>query len=441
MDKKVAVLTNLMDLPRQYGVVPVVLNQLSMLDKFGANPVLFAVRGFNKHPDRKMIPSNIEVRDSVPFAHIFDYQPGTPEQTYDVDGVGLHGGPSGNKTNYKKQVDYYTELLDPQLAEFDVVITHDIMFQSWFLTMNAAVRRIGKNHPNIKWLHWCHSGPSPRQATSGIHLDRYSGMPNSVFVIPNESMGPKFAEMYNVPLSEIKAVYHTFDPKEFFDMHPLSREMIDKHDLASCDYLTVWPTRIDHVETKGIREAILWAAQMNKYSNTKLLFLNSWSGGKEYPAKIKGLHDYAESKGMPKGNLIFSSEMGLEWVNGVPKQVVRDMLMIGDIYISPSQTETFSLAMIEAAACKNLLVLNEDLTVYKELAGDRAEYILNGSCWGGTQVTRNFDPSKDQYYLERAKDITETLKKNKAIQQHRHVLKYYNQEWVWNNQLKPLIFN
>ena len=78
---------------------------------------------------------------------------------------------------------------------------------------------------------------------------------------------------------------------------------------------------------------------------------------------------------MPQENLIFSSEMGSEWEDGVPHKVVYDMFKIGNLFILPSETETFSLITLEAAAYKNLLVLNEDLLVMKELVEDNALYI------------------------------------------------------------------
>jgi len=438
MVSKVAVLTTFMDLPSGYGLVPVVLNQLRMLVEHGYKPGFFVVEGFEKHPDMKKVPEGVEVKPCVPFMHLYDYQPGTKKQTYNVSAKGVYGKPS--KTNFDKQVKLIEEKLEPELSKYNVVITHDIVFQTWFVVHNQAIRNIAKRHPNIRWIHWLHSGPQPRpNKLEYPHTLRFSGMPNSVWVSPNESMIPKFAEMYNIPRKKVKAVYHTFDVYKFFDMHPWSIKLIEKHNLLNCDVLCVWATRIDHPEGKGLRKAIWVIAQLNKLVDAKLLFLNSWSNRPESKQTIANLRKEADMWGLPQENLIFSSEMGKEWELGVPHKVVRDMLWIANLFILPSQSETFSLAMVEAAACKNLLVLNEDLTVMHELAEDNAIYSYFGSEWGGVKITRHYEPNAQAFFMDEARRILEELKKHKSLMQHRKVLRVFNNDWVWKNQLEPLI--
>jgi len=279
--------------------------------------------------------------------------------------------------------------LDEWLMEYPVIITHDILFQTWFVTHNQAIRNIGKNHPEIKWIHWLHSGPSPRPSKLEYpHTLRFEGMPNSIFVSPNDTMRRKFAEMYNVPLKTIKTVNHTISQERHFEMQPISIEMIEKHGLVDCDGLVVWPTRIDHPEGKGMFTAIHLVGQMNKFANIKFLFLNSWSSDPRAKRNIKRMRAEAEKWGLPQEHLIFSSEWGPEYENGVESEVVRDMLTVGDMFVFPSRTETFSLGMLEAAIHKNMLILNEDLVVMKELAGDRADYMPAGAEWGRECPTR-----------------------------------------------------
>jgi len=315
-------------------------------------------------------------------------------------------------------------------------------------------------------------------------------MDNSLLISPNDSMRPKFAAMYDVPLSSVRTVYHIFDPVAFFGMHPLSVEIARRHNFYSCDGLVVWPTRIDSPDAKGMYDAIRLVSQMNKFANVKFLFLNSWSGSDKAKKNIKSMKREAEKWGLPKENLIFSSEIDKKYENGVPPQVVKDMMMIGDMFILPSQTETFSLAMAEAAACKNMLILNESLDVLSELAGDRADYIRTGSEWGGIKNREHYwGPERNcpecgtlcdivqdgKYFMcpecrkkRRAKESPESYWREQAhhllgrlgfvdyrcehcekslgkigaynpLRQHRHVLKYFNQDWIYKNQLEPLL--
>src|SRR4030042_5003824 len=131
-NKRVAVLTQLADLPRSYGVVPVVLNQLDMLIKYGWEVDFYAIKGFKSHPDAKLIPQKVNIMDDVPFCHLFDYADGVPAQENDIDGVGKHGNP--NITNFNRQVKLLEDTLEPILKDYETIITHDVIFQGWYAT-------------------------------------------------------------------------------------------------------------------------------------------------------------------------------------------------------------------------------------------------------------------------------------------------------------------
>jgi len=464
MERAVAILTTFQDLPSSYGLVPVVLNQIKQLVKHGWEVGFYTQAGFESHIDAGDVPEGAELIPRVPFTHLYDYLPGTKTQKNQVSGVGKHL-PSGNLTNFKRQVKLIEKSLEPWLMEYPVVITHDVLFQTWFVPHNQAIRNIGKKHPEIRWLHWLHSGPSPRPADVKYpHTLRHKRMANSLLISPNDTMRQKFAEMYDVPINMVKTVYHTFDPFEFFNMHPLSEEMIKRYKLRSCDGLVVLATRIDHLRAKGMYEAIHLVSQMNRFANIKFLFLNSWSSSPQAKRNISTLKAEAEKWGMPKGNLIFSSEVDKKYENGVPRQVVKDMMMIGDMFISFSVSETWSLAKDEAAACKNMIILNEDLAVFTELGGDRVDYAPTGSEWGGTKVARHYwgpegekEPENPElFWRTKAHDLLARLGfvdytcehcggdlgkigAYNPLRQHRHVLKYYNSDWTYKTQLEPLL--
>lgn len=461
--ERVALLTTFRSLPSGYGLVPVVLSQLRSLTSHGYNVDFYCEENFGRHPDRERLPEGVRCMPKVPMVHLFDYQPGRPIQRHDVDGKGEHH-PKGNRTNFERQVEYIYEALEPYLKNYDVILTHDIVFQTWFLTHNAAIRKIAEKHPEVRWIHWLHSGPSPRP--SGVnypHVFRYSDMTNSVWASPNETMVRKFAQMYDIPERYIRVVYHRLDPEAFFDMHPISVELIEKYNLYDPEVLAVWATRIDHPEAKGMYEVLRIIGWMNRIlhkdnvdANAVILFLNSWSKDPKAKETIKTLRKFAEENGVPKECLIFSSELKPEVENGVPWKVVRDMYWIGNCFLSGSVTETFSLATWEAAITKNMLILNERLGVFRELAGDRAEYFEGVEDWGGTRTTTNYSPNVDKYfeemaakYLARLGYVNYTCEHcgkplgkigaYKPLEQSRYALKHFTDRWIWENQLEPLI--
>lgn len=435
-----------MDLPYAYGLVPVVMNQLEQLVKHGYKPGFFVMKGFENHKDAKKVHPVVNIEPHVPFMHLYHYEANELKQTEDVDYVGKYNEKSTFKpfTNFDKQVSAIVEALNEPLSAYDTVITHDIMYQSPFAVHNQAVRDLSPHHPNIQWIHWMHSGPAPRIEEKKLTMDKpyhLSQLPmtNAVWVSPNVAMAPQFAEQYNVPIKKVKVVYHAFDAASFFKMHPISKDLMIKHDLLDADIMCVWATRLDHPGGKGLDKAIWLMAQLNKLCDAKMVFLNSWSNNPEADKTIASLRMLAAEWSLPYENLIFSSEMAQSLRHGVPQEVVRDMLMIGNLFILPSKSETFSMAMIEAAACKNVLVLNEDLTVMNSLMGNNAEYIGFGAEWGGTRIDRTYSPTPQQFFMDQSKLIMATIVKNKALMAQRKVFKIFNEKWIWKNQLQPLI--
>ena len=467
--KKVAVLTTFRTLPSGYGLVPVVLSQLKMLVKHGYTPGFFVTPTFSRHPDRKKVPNGVDLKPFVPDLHLYHYFEGAEKQTYDVDAEGeyVEGHPFTPKTNFDKQVAAIEEMLEPELIKYDVVIEHDLLFQIGFVVHNQAIRNISQRNPHIRWLHWLHSGPSPRLKNLKYpHTLRHSGMLNSYFISPNETMRQKFAEMYNIPIKYVRVVNHVFDPVAFFDMDKKSEKLIEKYNLFSGDVLAVWATRLDSVGAKGIKKAIRLLGAMNKICDARLLFLNSSSNSEAIRATINNLKQESVKWGVPKENLMFSSEMGKKWEVGVPWKVVRDMKLIANMFISPTRTETCGLTMLEAAVCKNILVLNEDLKVMTEFCGDRAEYINNGYEWGGESNSIDHYyvnlpdgttvEDEDLYWQDRAMKILMRLGlitltceycgkdlgligAYKPLMQSRYILKNFTEKTVWSNQLRPLI--
>lgn len=464
MDKSIAILTTFQDLPRSYGLVPVVLNQLNMLRDNGWEVGFFVQNGFQNHVDSGDVPDGIDLMPYVPFMHLFDYNCGTGEEHHKVKAQGelRDGKPI---TNLKRQVKLVEDSLEEWLPEYPFVITHDIMFQTWFIPHNQAIRNIGERHPEIKWLHWLHSGPCVRPVNPGYpDILRHSGMPHSLFISPNETMIPKFAEMYDIPTRLVKPVYHTINLAEERQLHPLVVKMIKDFDLLNADGIVAWPTRIDHPEGKGMFHAIRLVGMMNKFANIKFIFINSWSGNERARTNIERLKKEAKEWGIPDKNIIFTSEMGKQWENGVPHEVVTNILDISEMLVMPSQTETFSYAVLESALAKNMLILNEDLGVFKELAEDRADYVPCGFEWGGDKLTRHYwgpggesepeDPRS--FWEERAHHLLARLGyvdyhcehcgkplgkigAYNPLRQFRHSIKTFNNDWVYKNQLEPLL--
>ena len=121
--KKVAILTTFQDFDAAYSLTNIALDQCRMLERHGYDYSIFVNQGFN--------PSHLEKYSHL---NVKDVLPTTPGISEDIVIDHL--------------VDSLTESYLEHLSGYDVVMTHDIMFQSWFLTHNKAVRNVIPKMPN-----------------------------------------------------------------------------------------------------------------------------------------------------------------------------------------------------------------------------------------------------------------------------------------------------
>ena len=435
--KKIAILTDFLDLDMQYGLVPAVLNQLITLKGKGYDPHLFVVEGTENEeiaPSIKLLPEGIKVKPLVPFMHLYDYQYGTKEQKHSVSPLGEKVGNKPAKTNLKKQVKLAQKCLEEELSQYDIVIEHDMLYQTWKIPYNQAIRNIGKNHPGIKWVHWCHSAPSARPHNLPYPHDlRFTPMPNSTWVTMNDAMRSGFALQYSVPIDKVKTIYHTIDYPAHRRFHPLSTEIWKTHQLWKPELIVVAVSRFDHARAKGNYDVAEFVRELKKLTSVQLIYVNSWSHTDKAKKAIEQMKEIVP-------DAVFTSEFGKDYETGVPHEVVVDMFDLANIYLLPSQSETFSFTMAEAALGKNLLAVNADLSPLVELMPlEVATHIPWGSDWGGEQVKRNYQPNKELFMYDRAKELYEEYKKNRSLLAHRRALRTFSPEAVWDKQYKPLI--
>lgn len=423
--KKIGILTTFGNIDPQYSVANLVVDQLRMLVKYGYTPTLFVLEGF-KNGLPELIPSEVIVRSTVPRVKLTDYQLGVPK------------GP-----DFDNQVKLLTEALSEELKDFDIIITHDIVFQTWFLVQNQAIRNIAEKYPNIKWIHWCHSAPQARPTKLEYpHTLRFSGMPNSTYIAMNYTDIELYAQQYDVPVGRVQVVYNCRDLIRFFGMHPLTEKLVEKYKLIDCDVMGVYPTRMSSGKNPDV--AIELFAHINKKlydvgKNAKLVFCNSYSNAQNEKDYMQHLRDMAITWGLPKENLIFTSEEGKEWELGVPPQVVRDLLQISNVFFLPSKSEGCSLVLLEAALTKNLIILNGTLPSFKEFGGTDAFYIDADSVRAGQSTEVHYHPDRTAHLREWADKVIRELETNRSLNMFTRIKKKFNPEWVYKNQLQPLL--
>lgn len=415
--KRVVVITTFADFGPDYSLVSVVGDQLRMFVKHGYTPTLIVQENFN---DDGRVPEGVEILKLMPVFPLHDYQ--------------LHEKP---RPDFEPNVAAVVEALRPVLANFDVAITHDLIFISWYLPHNAAVRQLAAELPALRWLHWVHSAPSPRPAKlSYPHNLRFSPPPNGKLVYLNNHDTLRLAEMFGTSLQQVRVVHNTRDPGAYFGLHPVAQKIVSTYPILTADVVSVFPFSTPRWDGKNVRKLIWLMAKIKEQGRSVLLVLvNAHCNADREKQIVRDLRQFALGKGLAASDLCFTSELGPEWEYSVPNEAVRQLFQLSNVFIFPSQSECCSLILLEAASCKNLLVLNRDVPSMREFGGEKALYPQFGS----VQFRVNYQ-NEDAYWTDWAKIILGELEHERALDSFRHVIRRHNLDWIFKRQLEPLLY-
>lgn len=408
---KIGVLTTFYTWSCAYSLTTVVKNQLLSLVKHGYEAVLFVHDNFQ---DEKLVPQGVEIRKVIPRFQLVDYQNGT-EISKDFD----------------KQVEVIKQALEKEMQDIDVAITHDWIFQGWFLIYNAAMR---KADLKCKWLHWVHSAPSPRPELKEPHSFRYTMMPNSKLIYLNHYDALRLAEMYGATLDDVRVVNNPIDVRSFYDLHPLVSKLIDKYSLLDADVIDVYPISSTRFDGKKPEKVIKILAEIKKQGRSvRFICCNAHANAEKEKQAIEKLLHFAIKEGLTRQEVIFTSLEGEEYELGIPNKAVRDFLLLSNLFIFPTLSENCPLILLEAAMSKNLLVLNQSFPPLRDFFRENALYFKFGSLIENVEYD-----DEEKWYSDIAKIIIGELSKNKPLNAFKELKQKFNMDYIFKQQLEPI---
>lgn len=469
---RIGILTTFYDFNKAYSLCSVVEAQLIALVKYGYNPVLFVHDNFKGD-----VPKGVEIRKIVPRFKLIDYSANQPVAK-----------------DFFEQVKKIKEALEQNLQDIDVAFTHDWIFQGWFLPYNVAMREADLK---CKWLHWIHSAPSPRPAVQYPHDCRYKMMPNSKLIYMNNYDVIRLAEMYDGWADDIRVVYNPLDVRSFTEYHPLTKGLIEKYKLLEADIIDIYPISMTRAVGGKQPDKIIWLLSKLKKLGKSVRFIvcNAHSTAEKEKTLVKKYLEYAKECGLDEGDVIFTSlyenpepnefyllkcpnceyTYGQEqngqvsykydketficdkckkeitrsqfrkidrspnprfpYESGVPNEVIRQLFQISNLFVFPTMSENCPLILLEAAQGKNLLVLNKSFEPLREFFGENALYFEFGSL-----IEKVNYQDDEKYYEDMAKIIIAELKNNKPLNAFNNLKQKFNIDWIFRNQLEPLLF-
>jgi len=413
--KKVAILTTFVGIiDPAYSLCNVVGNQLKMLVKHGYRPTLI-VRSLVK-------PTGIWANPLITVKQI-------PDMILDtVTGV----VPDLDK--FRQDSIETAKVLGEILKNHDVCITHDTIFQKGELIQNAAARMVAEELPKLRWLHWIHSGPEPKPDVEPPFDLRYKPFPNSYIAYPNSYDISRVAGMYGVEETDVKICHHPIDICEFFGFSDELTEFVEKKRILDADIITVYPVRLDR--GKQPHKLISIFSHFKKMGKTvRLIIIDFHSTGGDKVTYREEMKKQLSEQGLTKNEIIFMSEYNKKYEQGVPHQMVRNLLLISNLFIQASTTETYSLIAQEAAICKNLVVLNDDFAPMRSIYGPDALYRKFSSVLIDTTYDNEYGA-----YFDMARYLDYYMSHDKAIALNTKIRKTRNLDYIFTKQFEKLLY-
>lgn len=413
--KKVAFLTTFYEAESGYSLIGVCGTQIGMLLNNGYDPVVLVQENFTEPPEPTIWrPSSIDLRKVIPKLHL----------TNKID------------KDFEKRVDLILAALVDGLHDAEVCITHDIVLQDFYQEHNVAMRRYAKTRPDLLWLHWIHSCPTPNRNTEYPYNCRYTPPPGYI-VYPNDTDRGRVCATYNLVGQEwrvkVSRSGHAIDPFVVWEYHELTKALAEKADLLNGDVVAIYPARLD--KGKQPERIVRLMAGIKELGYAPRLLVADWqSAGKRFQKYIEYLLELAASLGID-GMVNFTSRLDDRCSQGIPRRVVSELMDLSNVYVHPSRIETYSLVVHEAALRGKLLVLNYDLPVMRELYGDGAIYMDFGS----DRTERQYEPSEQAFWNDEAKRLIGELFQNRGLQIQTRARQRWTPDAQWK-EMAPLLY-
>lgn len=446
---RVAILTSLVDYSPAYSLVGIILDQARMLKRHGYDYDLLCLKSFNqKEWGAEKVNEELSVRYVLPQTFLHDYQPGDPakEPYKDENGTLIQGFEQqvGTHLYGDKEKGWlgYKEVL----KDYDVIIDHDLMFLSWHLPQNAALRQCIDTWPEKTWIHWVHSGPSvkPEGCCYPSEL-RFSAAPHSTYVYLNHRQKHDYALMINTPDKNVSVVYNPKDIRDVYEFDDLTCDMIDRYNLLDHEILQVYPFSTPRWRDKGVKQLMkIFGFWRRDGINAKLVLVNAHCNSPKDVGDLDGMEAYAESCGLKMDeDLILTSRYADEVESDkdfrqrrlrytVPFRTVREMVCASNLFIFPSISECCSLIQAEASMAGKYMVLNRDFQPMLEFCSENVLHF---------EFTKNNPDANPVYYEAVAREVLANIRAEPSIvNRTQAITRTYNRDWIFKHQLEPLLY-
>ncbi len=343
-----------------------------------------------------------------------------------------------HETFYEEVAHYKNEFVT-KLKDFDTIFMHDILYQGWHLVHNIAIRQALKELPHIKVLEFTHSLPVNRPAIMEYPFSaRFEPLENAYFLYPTTSGLNALKNQYNMPIEFCKAIHNSLPIIDELDesVKTLSKQV----DLYSSDILVIYPARLTQGKRFEKVVQLLGSIKVQTKKSVKVIFCDFKSADINHALYKQIIISHGLVNGLSEEDIVFTSDYGFP--KGFPRKGVLDLFTLSNLFICPSYSESFGLTVIEAGSRGNFIVVNSKVPALNELGTNLSLYFMNWDALNfGFSTKETYHPSEKAYNDEHARKIVDLMSKDSALTIKTKIRQQYNPTYIWENQLKPLLFN
>lgn len=400
---RIGILTSFTSMMDFYSLTSVVRTQLKMIKQAGHQPVMMAQEDFQW----ANAPEWCEVRRPIKSFTKKDYQSlkdVTPE--------------------HQALVPVIADGIWNAIQDLDAVLAHDLLFTGWHVPIGMAIHEVCKRKPELPWFHWVHSVP-------GGNRDYWRVPEGSFMVYPNHTDRVRCAENFKTWPERVIVIPHCCDLRDFGVRTDLADRIITRFDLLSADLVQVYPVPTDRIEAKGIHDVIRLFSCFKRLGKTvRLVVPNAWCNVDKWKNKISQLQEFARQQGLSTREVIFTSTVYPEHEVGLSLDVISDLARCANIFICPTQSETFGLSLAEAAMSGCLLVLNQDLPMMTEIAGN-----VGNAVWArfSSSFMKTEHQNPNAYLADIAKIVLHAFDNSPSLKSSTYYRQAYRREAVWRS--------
>ena len=437
-NKKVCIFTQFSDISQAYSLNRIVQDQLKMLLRHQYKPTVIVAESFE--PEGLYADKNVTIK-KIPLVPVHNEV--KKDETFDEDVENI-----------------FNSLMDI-LKGFDIVITHDIVYQPAALKHNVAARRVAEKLPDLRWLHWIHSATSPAVLTN---LRPYFGdqyiqtitrpFPNSLYVFFNYYSVPRIAQNFKVPEDMVAVVHHPSDLQEVYGLTDEVYKFVLQKKIYEADAIDVYPIRLDR--GKQVEYVIKTMAMLKDFGlSVKVIIVDFHSTGGDKLKYRDDLKNIAIDYGLQQDELLWTSEYNPFWEIEVPHEDVMGLMRMSNVFIMPSVSESYSLIVQEAGLNKCVVVLNQDFPPFRDIFGPNAIFrkyssnidVMTGmdgftkTKYGGDNVSDDERPNLEKnYHRGTAGKIAFRLKHDTNLAMSIFLRKYRNLDYIFEHEFEPLFY-